>query len=49
MPFTLGRRAARHPLQPPHVGEHSDALLKEVGYSDDEIAALEAQHITLGD
>jgi crotonobetainyl-CoA:carnitine CoA-transferase CaiB-like acyl-CoA transferase len=49
MPFTLGGERPGIRLQPPHVGEHSRELLKEVGYSDEEIAALETQHITLGD
>jgi crotonobetainyl-CoA:carnitine CoA-transferase CaiB-like acyl-CoA transferase len=49
MPFTLGGERPGIRLQPPHIGEHSRELLKEVGYSDTEIAALESQHITLGD
>ncbi len=49
MPFTLGGERPGIRLQPPHIGEHSRELLKEVGYSDAQIAALESQHITLGD
>ncbi|MGJ7554376.1 CaiB/BaiF CoA transferase family protein [Variovorax sp. RB3P1] len=48
-PFTLGGERPGIRLQPPHIGEHSRALLKEVGYSDEEIAALQTRHITLGD
>jgi crotonobetainyl-CoA:carnitine CoA-transferase CaiB-like acyl-CoA transferase len=48
-PFTLGGERPGIRLQPPHIGEHSRELLKEVGYSDEAIAALETRHITLGD
>ncbi|QOF79078.1 CaiB/BaiF CoA transferase family protein [Variovorax sp. 38R] len=48
-PFTLGGERPGIRLQPPHIGEHSEALLKEVGYSDDDIAALRAQGVTAGD
>jgi crotonobetainyl-CoA:carnitine CoA-transferase CaiB-like acyl-CoA transferase len=49
MPFTLDGERPGIRLQPPHIGEHSRELLKEVGYSDAEIAALKSHHITLGD
>jgi crotonobetainyl-CoA:carnitine CoA-transferase CaiB-like acyl-CoA transferase len=42
MPFTLGGQRPGLRLQPPLLGEHTDALMKEVGYSDAEIAALKA-------
>ena len=48
MPFTLGGRRPGLRLQPPTLGEHSDALLKEVGYSDAEIAELKTSRITGG-
>ena len=48
MPFTLGGRRPGLRLQPPTLGEHSDALLREVGYSDAEIAAFKASRITGG-
>ena len=48
MPFTLGGRRPGLRLQPPTLGEHSDALLREVGYSDAEVAALKASRVTTG-
>jgi crotonobetainyl-CoA:carnitine CoA-transferase CaiB-like acyl-CoA transferase len=49
MPFTLGGERPGIRIQPPLLGEHTNALLKEVGYSDAQIAELKAQHITAGD
>ncbi|MDM0091222.1 MULTISPECIES: CaiB/BaiF CoA-transferase family protein [unclassified Variovorax] len=46
LPFTLDGERPGIRLQPPTLGEHGHALLKEVGYSDAEIAALETRHIT---
>jgi crotonobetainyl-CoA:carnitine CoA-transferase CaiB-like acyl-CoA transferase len=48
-PFTLDGERPGIRLQPPHIGEHSRELLKEVGYGDDDIAALQTRHITFGD
>jgi len=48
MPFTLGGERPGIRLQPPLVGEHTDALLKEVGYSDAQIAELKAQQAVAG-
>ncbi|WP_248293263.1 CaiB/BaiF CoA-transferase family protein [Achromobacter sp. Bel] len=48
-PLTLDGVQPPIRLQPPAVGEHTDALLRGVGYRDDEIAALKARHITQGD
>jgi crotonobetainyl-CoA:carnitine CoA-transferase CaiB-like acyl-CoA transferase len=48
MPFTLGGERPGVRLQPPLLGEHSVALLTEVGYSAAEIEALRAQSITAG-
>jgi crotonobetainyl-CoA:carnitine CoA-transferase CaiB-like acyl-CoA transferase len=45
LPLTLGgeRLQVRH--NPPRLGEHTDALLREVGYSDAEVAAFTARGI----
>ncbi len=48
LPLTLGGTRPGIRLQPPTLGEHSDALLKEVGYSDAEIAALQIGKVTAG-
>jgi len=48
-PFTLDGQRPGIRLQPPHIGEHSNELLKEVGYSDAEIAALKAGGVASGD
>ena len=46
MPFTLGGERPGIRLQPPRLGEHGHELLREAGYSDEEIAALKKAHIT---
>jgi len=43
MPFTIGGERPGIRLQPPRIGEHTGELLREVGYSDEEIAAFEAR------
>jgi formyl-CoA transferase len=39
-PMTLSRTPSRIAAAPPEIGQHTDELLKEFGYSDGEIAAL---------
>ncbi|MDM0051048.1 CaiB/BaiF CoA-transferase family protein [Variovorax sp. J22R115] len=46
MPFTLGGERPGIRLQPPLLGEHTDALLREVGYTDAQIAALKSHDVT---
>jgi crotonobetainyl-CoA:carnitine CoA-transferase CaiB-like acyl-CoA transferase len=49
MPFTLDGERPGIRLQPPNIGEHTGELLREVGYGDEEIAALKTRNIILGD
>jgi crotonobetainyl-CoA:carnitine CoA-transferase CaiB-like acyl-CoA transferase len=48
LPLTLGGMRPGVRLQPPRAGEHTAALLQEVGYSDAEVAALRAQGAVAG-
>jgi len=45
LPLTIGGGRLGIRLQPPRQGEHSSALLREIGYSDEAIAALRKNHI----
>jgi crotonobetainyl-CoA:carnitine CoA-transferase CaiB-like acyl-CoA transferase len=45
LPFTLGGERPGLRLDPPRLGEHTHALLREAGYSDDDIARLEAENV----
>ena len=44
-PVALGGTPLGAPTAPPELGEHSDALLGEAGYTLDEIAELRDQHV----
>ena len=46
LPLTLGGERPGIRLQPPLLGEHTDELLKEIGYSEEEIARFKAAQIT---
>jgi crotonobetainyl-CoA:carnitine CoA-transferase CaiB-like acyl-CoA transferase len=46
LPFTLDGHRPGIRLNPPKLGEHSDKLLHELGYSDEAIEALRARHVT---
>jgi hypothetical protein len=46
MPFTLDGESARHPpAAATHRRTHRCELLREVGYSEEEIAAFEARQV----
>ena len=47
LPLTLGGERLGLRLDPPKLGEHTDALLQSLGYSADEVAALHAQGVVL--
>ncbi|CAN5400387.1 CaiB/BaiF CoA-transferase family protein [soil metagenome] len=46
LPLTIGGARPGIRQQPPTLGEHGDALLREVGYSDAEIDRFKAEQIT---
>jgi crotonobetainyl-CoA:carnitine CoA-transferase CaiB-like acyl-CoA transferase len=46
LPLSFDGERALHRLPPPLLGEHSTEVLREAGYTDDEIAALAAHGIT---
>jgi crotonobetainyl-CoA:carnitine CoA-transferase CaiB-like acyl-CoA transferase len=46
LPFTLDGERPGVRLNPPKLGEHSDALLRELGYGDEAIQRLHARQVT---
>ncbi|HEX9719343.1 MAG TPA: CaiB/BaiF CoA-transferase family protein [Ramlibacter sp.] len=47
LPLTIGGERPGVRLDPPHLGEHSAELLRELGYSAEEISAMERAKLTL--
>ena len=48
LPFTLSGKRPALRLQPPNLGEHSRALLGEVGYTDAQVDRLQQQGVVTG-
>ena len=48
-PFTIGGQRPGIRLQPPLLGEHTVALLREVGYTDAAIRELKSHNVVAGD
>jgi len=48
MPFTMGGERPGIRLQPPLLGEHTDALLREIGYGDADIERLRREKVAAG-
>jgi crotonobetainyl-CoA:carnitine CoA-transferase CaiB-like acyl-CoA transferase len=44
-PFTLSRTPSKMVLPPPERGQHSDAILKDFGFSKKEITALKKKGV----
>jgi crotonobetainyl-CoA:carnitine CoA-transferase CaiB-like acyl-CoA transferase len=48
LPLSLDGERVQHRSAPPRLGEHTVEILEELGYSVEEIAALEAEHVIRG-
>jgi crotonobetainyl-CoA:carnitine CoA-transferase CaiB-like acyl-CoA transferase len=43
LPFSIDGERVRHQKQPPRLGEHTDEILRALGYTDAELEALAAE------
>jgi formyl-CoA transferase len=47
LPLSIDRERILHRRQPPRLGEHTDEILGELGYTDEELATLAADGVIL--
>jgi crotonobetainyl-CoA:carnitine CoA-transferase CaiB-like acyl-CoA transferase len=45
LPLSIDGERVRHLRQPPRLGEHTDEILRDLGYSDAELEALDADGV----
>ena len=45
LPFTMAGERLGVRMDPPHMGEHTDDLLRDLGYADQDIAALRLRRV----